>query len=1146
MKHKNLLKAIALFGLVAVCTNNVSAQQQTSFHRLGSQDEKVQDLFPGSHRARPVLADFTNNGYLDLFYAGQDKGGSTGWYMKEKMDLRWGDLGDGTFANPVLNADYSDPDVIRVGEKYYMTCSEFHFVGMVILESDDMVNWKIISRIYDHLDFPKYYTNERYGNGTWAPAIRYHDNKFWVYVCTPEEGLFMSNASDPAGTWSPLVHIKNIGGWEDPCPLWDDDGQAYLGRSQLGGGPIIIHRMSADGTQLLDEGVTVYTGPTAEGTKMFKKDGYYYISIPEGGVATGWQTVMRSQNIYGPYEKKIVLEMGSTKVNGPHQGALVDTPEGEWWFYHFQSTNPLGRVVHLQPVTWVDGFPVIGEDYDGNGIGEPVKVWQKPNTGKVSTISGPQTDDDFNSPTLSPHWQFNHNPDNTKWSLTTRSGYLSIEALKADRLRNSKNMFTQKMMGYSGEVTTELSLDQMQNGQRAGIHCIGNQYNAFGIQRRNNRNYLYREMNGTTEQSQQEITGATIHLKLTLDAYRNVHQFHYSTDGTNYTAFKDPFTQGESDWKGGRTGIFSYNTSQSTGRADFNWFKYQYDGPGGYDDGIDDDEPIVADWHIWNELSAMVKNNGDGTFSLVQEYDLEIHPSAYTNNVFFDYDNDGNLDLLLVGSGADWRYSESESYAHLYRNLGEEGNYYFQQVANTGFKQQRDEGYFNTISIGDYDCDGYNDVIIMSYNNGQRFIDLYKNDAGTGKFLPQGNNILSRSRMASNGSVMFGDINNDGWLDILYSGYGVSNNSREIRIHLNQKNGTFKDITPGNLLGGFQSQSVFADVNGDGTLDIVVTGHGDDWARFASIYYNTINTETGLPEFTLHDSGASGIAPINKANILVADFNNDGFLDIIMNGYDGSRDLTNVYYQKENNQFTRNTTALFPINNGGINMGDINGDGNMDVVIAGEKGSYSGTAYEAPVRLYENRPDEASISNNAPPSMPASVQAYYGNGQLKITWEDASDNITSPQALRYNLFVKNNTTDETYMIIPADITTGRIKVGTDLQTSLAASVKEYTLKIPFADYTVGVQAIDQSHAGGAFKTTSVQLTGIPSIEEILYKLETIDKGIIIRSIFSGNVEIFNLLGKKIQTGVTNQSIALPIGGIYIAKVNGQSLKFSAE
>lgn len=195
----------------------------------------------------------------------------------------WGDRGDGTYANPILNADYSDPDVIRVGDKYYMVASDFHYIGIQVLESADMVNWKIVSQVYDRFDMPGWDANNHYGGGSWAPSIRWHDGRFWVFFCTPDDGLFMSTATDARGPWSPLHCVEKVERWEDPCPLWDDDGQAYLGHSVLGAGPIIVHRMAPDGSQLLDKGRTVYTGPVAEGTKWLKKDGYYYLIIPEGG-----------------------------------------------------------------------------------------------------------------------------------------------------------------------------------------------------------------------------------------------------------------------------------------------------------------------------------------------------------------------------------------------------------------------------------------------------------------------------------------------------------------------------------------------------------------------------------------------------------------------------------------------------------------------------------------------------------------------------------------------------------------------------------------------------------------------------------------------------------------------------------------------
>lgn len=561
----------------------VFAQNPTTFLKVGDGDEKTQEFFPGEHRARPVLGDYTNAGKMGLFSGGQDLGGSTGWYN----DSRWGDLGDGTFANPVLNADYSDPDVIRVGDKYYMTCSEFHFMGMPILESDDMVNWRIIARVHDRIDLPGFSDMQKYGGGTWAPALRYHDGKFWIYVCMPHEGLFVTTATDPAGEWSELYQVKDIYGWEDPCPLWDDNGNAYMGRSQLGGGPIYIHKMSPDGKTLLDEGRKIYEGPTAEGTKLFKKDGYYYLSIPEGGVGTGWQTVLRSKDIYGPYEGKRVLETGSTKVNGPHQGALVDTPDGEWWFYHFQSTPVLGRVVHLQPAKWIDGFPVIGEDYDMNGIGEPMKICRKPATGVNATPSAPQTSDSFDTNTLGIQWQFNHNPE--MGNITFSDGWLNLASMKADRLKNAKNQLTQKLMGFSGSVVTLLDCNAMLPGDCAGIEAAGAKHLGVGVTVTEVSGtpvkYLYVDNNGSFDNKKVLPLSAAgkVYLMYEYDTNRNRHLFSYSTDGKDFRPLGDAYENGEGDWKGIRTGLFHYNVNADEkhpcGTASFDFFEYLTDGP---------------------------------------------------------------------------------------------------------------------------------------------------------------------------------------------------------------------------------------------------------------------------------------------------------------------------------------------------------------------------------------------------------------------------------------------------------------------------------------------------------------------------------------------------------------------------------------
>lgn len=495
--------------------------------------------------------------------------------QEEHVQIKWGDQGNGTYINPVLNADYSDPDVIRVGDKYYMVASDFHFMGMQVLESEDMVNWKLISQIYDRFNLPMWDSNRRYAGGSWAPSIRYHDNKFWVYFCTPHEGLFMSVASDPHGPWSELHCVKAVEKWEDPCPLWDDDGQAYLAHSLHGAGPIIIHKMSQDGRELLDDGVTVYRGPVAEGPKFHKLNGYYYISIPEGGVSGGWQTILRSRNIYGPYENKRVLETGTTKINGPHQGSLVETKGGEWWFYHFQETHPLGRVVHLQPASWKDDWPVIGVDYDGNGVGEPVSVWNKPDIRLKHSITPapPQTSDDFSNPEKSLQWQWNHNPHDSYWSLSEKNGWMTIHAQKADMLSMAHNMLTQKCTGFIGAAATLLDLSGMENGQRAGLLAIGNMFYGIGVLKKDGKLYLYVDENGQATRLL-EISQDTICLSVSYEAHENVFRFSYGKDKDNLESYGDEFSLRSGFWKGARIGLYTYNVERDAGSASFDWFDY--------------------------------------------------------------------------------------------------------------------------------------------------------------------------------------------------------------------------------------------------------------------------------------------------------------------------------------------------------------------------------------------------------------------------------------------------------------------------------------------------------------------------------------------------------------------------------------------
>ena len=486
----------------------------------------------------------------------------------------WGDQGDGTFRNPILPTDLSDPDVIRVGEKYYMVASDFHFLGMQILESDDMINWHVVTQLYDRFNFPGWDMMEHYAGGSWAPSIRWHNGRFWVYFCTPDEGLFMTSAERAEGPWNELQLVKAVKKWEDPCPFWDEDGKAYLGHSLYGAGPIIIHRMSEDGTQLLDEGTTVYTGPVAEGTKIHKWNGYYYMSIPEGGVCCGWQTILRSKSIYGPYERKIVLEQGTTAINGPHQGAIVDTPDGGWWFYHFQEWSPLGRIVHLQPVRWEDGWPLMGVDSDGNGIGEPVAEWQMPLGKSLKRKKGDVVwKDDFGSRTPKPEWQWNHNPNNGAWSLTENPGRLTFHALQSPAFILARNTLTLKTLGYRGTASVMLDFSQAADGMRCGLGCMGKKNHLIGVKKENGKVLLYVEDN-FQEETSIDLKGKKVYLRLQLDATNNVYRFEYSTDGRYYRLLGKGFYMRWGNWKGVRIALYAYNNIAAQGTAIFDDFVY--------------------------------------------------------------------------------------------------------------------------------------------------------------------------------------------------------------------------------------------------------------------------------------------------------------------------------------------------------------------------------------------------------------------------------------------------------------------------------------------------------------------------------------------------------------------------------------------
>jgi beta-xylosidase len=507
------------------------------------------------------------------------------------------DNGDGTYRNPILHADYSDPDVTRVGSDYYLTASSFNAVpGLPILHSKDLVNWRIIGHVFTRQPPYDVYSKPGHGNGVWAPAIRFHEGEFYIYYPDPDYGIYMVKAKNPAGPWSEPLLIKEAKGWIDPCPLWDTDGNAYLvnalAASRSGVKSIlVVNRMSADGTRLLDDGVMVFDGhdrhPTLEGPKFYKRNGYYYISAPAGGVETGWQLVLRSKNIYGPYEEKITLAQGKTEINGPHQGGWVDTPAGEFWFIHFQDKGPYGRIVHLQPMKWVNDWPIMGTDPDGDGTGEPVLTYKKPNVGKTYPVTTPPDSDEFNGNSLGLQWQWHANP-GPNWAFPSGAlGFLRVFNIPLpDGFRNFwdvPNLLLQKFPAPEFTATTRVTFTPRTDDEKTGLIVMGLDYSYLSVKKKPDGLYLSQTICKDAEAHTKEKESAPAPLKtntfyLRVKVSKNaLCNFSYSTDGNSFSPIGEPFTAKQGKWIGAKMGIFAVRTgtTRETGYADFDWFRVE-------------------------------------------------------------------------------------------------------------------------------------------------------------------------------------------------------------------------------------------------------------------------------------------------------------------------------------------------------------------------------------------------------------------------------------------------------------------------------------------------------------------------------------------------------------------------------------------
>lgn len=492
------------------------------------------------------------------------------------------DNGDGTFCNPIVYADYSDPDVIRVGDDFYLTASSFNCTpGLPILHSKDLVNWTIVNHALKNLPHPRY-AEVQPGCGVWAPAIRHHAGKFWIFFPTPDEGIYVITADHPAEKWSEPHFLQAGKGLIDPCPFWDEDGRAYLVHAYSFSRAGFKHRlrvcpMAPDGSKLLDEGRIVFhepeRHPTLEGPKFYKRHGRYYILAPAGGVETGWQVALRSTNIFGPYEDKIVLTQGSTSTNGPHQGALVDTPNGKWWFVHFQDAGVYGRIVHLQPVKWENGWPMMGRER--NGVGEPVLRGNKPAELDGRQLAIPQTSDEFDAPHLGLQWQWHANHSENWHRLGERKGWLRLRPQMAlsEALARQPNLLLQKLPARTFVVDTLLEFAPEQIGEETGLIVTGQAYAALAIEKTNSGNQLVLRIDGERKFSRLTTPNALRLRVSVLDGGLCLFSF---AEAGDFVDIPHSYQAQKGVWIGAKVGLYSVKRAEKApaGHVDVDYFRF--------------------------------------------------------------------------------------------------------------------------------------------------------------------------------------------------------------------------------------------------------------------------------------------------------------------------------------------------------------------------------------------------------------------------------------------------------------------------------------------------------------------------------------------------------------------------------------------
>lgn len=495
------------------------------------------------------------------------------------------DNGNGTFTNPLMWGDWPDPDIIRVGDDFYFISTSMHYVpGSPIAKSKDLVNWEIVGYALDHYSEDPKYNMEGgtlYLNGSWAPTLKHHNGKFYAGFCTPygwgrETGHFSICIADKAeGPWERVIFPEYL---YDPGLFFDDNGKVYVVHGQ---GDLYLTELNEDVRSVKGDKVQIWNHKerrndkelrsAMEGAHMYKINGKYYITCPAGGTE-GWQVCLRSDNIYGPYESKLIIDDASSyPTNGLHQGGMVQLQNGDWWFIIMQDRGAIGRVPNLLPVEWVDGWPMLGS---GN---KDVVTYKKPNVGKTFPIKTPATSDEFSGKKLGLQWQWNHNPNNEKWSLTERQGYMRLKASQADSLKVARNTLTQRVQGPNSEATVEIDLKGLKDGNVAGCGVFQFPYAFIAVEQTGGKRRIVMNNNDKIVASVDNFTGDKIWIRARVTDRDFIAKFYYSTDGENFFTLGNDLKMGLGlYWTANRFALFNYSKTNEgvDGYADFNWFRF--------------------------------------------------------------------------------------------------------------------------------------------------------------------------------------------------------------------------------------------------------------------------------------------------------------------------------------------------------------------------------------------------------------------------------------------------------------------------------------------------------------------------------------------------------------------------------------------